>query len=91
MLPLLLDEWVPVLAGVEINDDPIAPTTKTGKRLIAEQGDDAKIEWIHRGASFRRSACSVNRAMVANTLPNSAARSSPTGWPAAELTLAPRT
>jgi magnesium chelatase subunit I len=48
MLPELLDEWIPVLSGVEINDDPIAPTTKTGKRLIAEQGDDAKIEWVHR-------------------------------------------
>lgn len=48
LLPELLDEWMPVLAGVEINDDPIAPTTKTGKRIVAEQGDDAKIEWVHR-------------------------------------------
>jgi magnesium chelatase subunit I len=48
MLPLLLDEWIPVLSGVEINDDPIRPTTKTGHRLLAEQGDDAKIEWVHR-------------------------------------------
>src|ERR1700710_2577052 len=48
LLPLLLDEWMPVLAGVEINDDPIAPSTKTGKRIIAEQGDDAKVEWVHR-------------------------------------------
>ncbi|HLL89559.1 MAG TPA: sigma 54-interacting transcriptional regulator [Tepidisphaeraceae bacterium] len=48
LLPELLDEWIPVLAGTEINDDPIAPTTKTGKRLVAEQGDDAKIEWVHR-------------------------------------------
>ena len=48
LLPTLLDEWMPVLAGVEINDDPIAPMTKTGKRIIAEQGDEAKIEWVHR-------------------------------------------
>src|SRR5947209_3303678 len=53
LLPQLLDEWTPVLAGVEINDDPIAPTTKTGKRLIAEQGDDAKIEWIHRDTRYQ--------------------------------------
>jgi magnesium chelatase subunit I len=53
LLPQLLDEWIPVLAGVEINDDPIAPTTKTGKRLIAEQGDDAKIEWIHRDTRYQ--------------------------------------
>jgi magnesium chelatase subunit I len=48
MLPDLLDEWIPVLADVEINDDPIAPMTKTGKRIVTEQGDDAKIEWVHR-------------------------------------------
>ena len=31
MLPDLLDEWMPVLSDVEINDDPIAPMTTTGK------------------------------------------------------------
>src|SRR4051795_281942 len=44
MLPELLDEWMPTIAGVEVNDDPLAPMTKVGKRIIAEQGDDAKIE-----------------------------------------------
>lgn len=48
MLPELLDEWMPVLSGVDINDDPLAPTSKTGQRVVAEQGDDAKIEWVHR-------------------------------------------
>ena len=48
MLPDLLDEWIPVLADVEINDDPLAPMTKTGRRIVAEQGDDAKVEWVHR-------------------------------------------
>ena len=52
LLPLLLDEWMPVLSGVEINDDPVAPVTKTGKRIIAEQGDDAKIEWVHRSDRY---------------------------------------
>src|SRR6476661_8777579 len=32
MLPELLDEWMPTLAGTEINDDPIRPTTRPGKR-----------------------------------------------------------
>ena len=36
MLPDLLDEWIPVLSGTEIADDPIRPTTKTGKRLVTE-------------------------------------------------------
>jgi magnesium chelatase subunit I len=53
MLPELLDEWMPVLSGVEINDDPVAPITRTGKRLVAEQGDDAKIEWVHRSDRYR--------------------------------------
>ncbi|MDQ3440861.1 MAG: sigma 54-interacting transcriptional regulator [Planctomycetota bacterium] len=53
MLPELLDEWMPVLAGVEINDDPVAPMTKTGKRVVVEQGDDAKIEWVHRSDRYK--------------------------------------
>ena len=53
MLPDLLDEWIPVLADVEINDDPIAPITKTGKRIVAEQKDDAKIEWVHRSDRYQ--------------------------------------
>ncbi|MGN6368766.1 MAG: sigma 54-interacting transcriptional regulator [Phycisphaerae bacterium] len=52
MLPDLLDEWIPTLAGTEINDDPLAPITTTGKRILAEQGDDATIEWIHRSARY---------------------------------------
>src|SRR5213592_4226961 len=53
LLPTLLDEWIPVLAGFESNDDPIAPITKTGKRIIAEQGDDAKIEWVRRDDRYQ--------------------------------------
>ena len=52
MLPDLLDEWMPVLIGVEINDDPVRPSTKTGKRIVADQGDDAKIEWVHRSDRY---------------------------------------
>ncbi len=52
MLPDLLDEYIPTLSGTEINDDPIHPITTSGKRLLAEQGDDAPIEWIHRSARY---------------------------------------
>src|SRR4051812_42682302 len=52
MLPDLLDEWTPVLTGVDINDDPLRPSTKAGKRIVAEQGDDAKIEWVHRSDRY---------------------------------------
>jgi magnesium chelatase subunit I len=53
MLPELLDEWMPVLADVEINDDPLAPMTKIGKRIVADHGDDAKIEWVHRSDRYK--------------------------------------
>jgi magnesium chelatase subunit I len=43
---------MPVLAGVEINDDPLRPMTTTGKRLVAEHGDDAPIEWVHRSDRY---------------------------------------
>src|SRR5687768_2970369 len=52
MLPDLLDEWLPVLADVEINDDPVRPMTRSGKRIVAEQGDGAKVEWVHRADRY---------------------------------------
>ncbi|HTV47748.1 MAG TPA: sigma 54-interacting transcriptional regulator [Phycisphaerae bacterium] len=52
MLPDLLDEWIPILAGCEIPDDPIAPRLATGKRIVSEQGDDAPIEWVHRSSRY---------------------------------------
>ncbi|HSB85818.1 MAG TPA: magnesium chelatase, partial [Ilumatobacteraceae bacterium] len=44
----LLDEWMPIVAGSEINDDPYAPTSKHARDLIEEMGDAAPIEWVHR-------------------------------------------
>ena len=48
----LLDEWIPVVAGSEINDDPLAPISREAKELIAEKGDDTPIEWLHRDDRF---------------------------------------
>lgn len=53
MLPTLLDEWMPALADVEINDDPVSPRTKVGQRILAEQGDDAKMVWVHRNDRYQ--------------------------------------
>ena len=39
----LLDEYIPVVEGSEINDDPMAPISTYAKRLIAEKGDDTPI------------------------------------------------
>lgn len=48
----LLDEYIPVVAGSEINDDPLNPVSKYAVDLIAEKGDDTPIEWLHRSARY---------------------------------------
>jgi len=45
-LTTLLDPEVPVLAGSELNDDPLAPISIPGQRLVQEAGDDAPVEWL---------------------------------------------
>ncbi|OJJ17117.1 magnesium chelatase [marine bacterium AO1-C] len=44
----LLDEVVPVVAGSELNDDPMQPLSKYARDLIAEKGDDTPVAWLHR-------------------------------------------
>jgi magnesium chelatase subunit I len=51
-LVTLLDDEVPVLAGSEINDDPLAPVSAWGRRLVSEAGDDAPVEWLPREARY---------------------------------------
>ena len=51
-LTQLLDEWMPIVAGSEINDDPYAPISRHARDLIAEMGDDTPIGWIHRDDRF---------------------------------------
>ncbi|HMR84720.1 MAG TPA: magnesium chelatase, partial [Niabella sp.] len=48
----LLDEYIPVVAGSEINDDPLNPVSKYAIDLIAEKGDDTPIEWLHRSQRY---------------------------------------
>jgi magnesium chelatase subunit I len=48
----LLDEWMPVVGGSEINDDPYHPVSRHARQLIAERGEDTPIEWVHRSRRF---------------------------------------
>ena len=48
----LLDEFIPVIAGSEINDDPLNPISRFAKDLIATNGDATPIEWMHRSDRF---------------------------------------
>jgi magnesium chelatase subunit I len=43
-----LDEFMPVVSGSEINDDPYKPLSKYAKDRISELGDQTPITWIHR-------------------------------------------
>lgn len=51
-LPLLLDEYIPVIRGAELNDNPYNPISKYGRDLAMEYGDETPIEWLHREARF---------------------------------------
>ncbi|MGP8005545.1 MAG: magnesium chelatase [Acidimicrobiales bacterium] len=48
----LLDEWLPVIAHSEINDDPYRPVSRFAKDLVAESGDDTPIGWVHRSDRY---------------------------------------
>jgi magnesium chelatase subunit I len=48
----LLDEWMPIVAGSEINDDPYHPVSRQARDLLAEQGEDTPIDWVHRDSRF---------------------------------------
>jgi magnesium chelatase subunit I len=48
----LLDEYIPMIAGSDINDDPMRPISKYAKDIIREKGDATPIEWIHRSQRY---------------------------------------
>lgn len=48
----LLDEYIPVVAGTPLNDDPLNPISSEAKQLIAEHGDQTPIEWLHRSDRY---------------------------------------
>ncbi len=52
MIPSLLDEYVPIVADSEINDDPFAPISKYARDLVAAKGDETPIAWIHRDERY---------------------------------------
>jgi magnesium chelatase subunit I len=48
----LLDEFIPVVSGSEINDDPFHPVSTYAKTLIEEKGDDTPVTWMHRSERY---------------------------------------
>ncbi|RKN81018.1 MoxR family ATPase [Ulvibacterium marinum] len=48
----LLDEWIPIVEGSEINDDPFNPISRFARQRIEEHGDATLIAWLHREERF---------------------------------------
>ncbi|RMG61936.1 MAG: magnesium chelatase [Calditrichaeota bacterium] len=48
----LLDEYIPVVAGSELNDDPLRPISRYARDVIAEKGDETPITWLHRSQRY---------------------------------------
>ncbi len=52
LIPSLLDEYIPVVKGSDLNDDPFSPVSKYARDLVAEAGDDTPIEWLDRSRRY---------------------------------------
>lgn len=48
----LLDEYIPVVQGSPLNDDPLQPISSFARRQIASLGDETPIAWLHRSERF---------------------------------------
>ena len=48
----LLDEYVPIIEGSELNDDPLAPFSRYGKDKVKELGDNTPVAWMHRDERY---------------------------------------
>ena len=48
----LLDEFIPVVRGSDINDNPYAPVSQHAVQLVAELGEETPIEWVHRSQRY---------------------------------------
>ena len=51
-LTKLLDEYTPVIDGTEIPENPFQPISAEGKAIMADQGDSAPIQWLHRDERY---------------------------------------
>jgi magnesium chelatase subunit I len=48
----LLNEWLPIVGGSEINDDPYNPTSRFARLRVADEGDETPVEWLHRSERY---------------------------------------
>ena len=60
----LLDEWLPVVAGSDVRDDPYNPISAFAIDLVAEKGDETPVRWIHRSQRFAEKLASPDTSMA---------------------------
>ncbi|WP_439881604.1 sigma 54-interacting transcriptional regulator [Pontibacter sp. MBLB2868] len=48
----LLHEYIPVVHGSELNDDPLQPLSRYAKDLVHDHGDDTPVDWLHRSERY---------------------------------------
>lgn len=63
-LPLLLDEYIPVIKGSEVHDDPFNPISRHGRTVVAEQGDMTPITWVHRSERYAEKLATPDTTMA---------------------------
>jgi len=60
----LLNEWLPIVEGSEVRDDPFAPISAYAIDLVAEKGDDTPVTWVHRSQRFAEKLASPDTSMA---------------------------
>jgi len=63
-LASLLDEWLPIVASSEINDDPYRPVSRMARDLVAEAGDETPIAWVHRSDRYGEKLATPDTSMA---------------------------
>jgi magnesium chelatase subunit I len=60
----LLDEWLPIVAGSDVRDDPFHPISAYAIDLVREKGDKTPISWVHRSQRFAEKLASPDTSMA---------------------------
>src|SRR5688572_21815905 len=48
----LLDDWLPVVRGGELNDDPTVPASPAARAIVELEGDATPIDWLPRDRRY---------------------------------------
>jgi magnesium chelatase subunit I len=60
----LLDEWLPIVAGSDVRDDPFNPISAFAIDLVRDKGDNTPIAWVHRSRRFAEKLASPDTSMA---------------------------